>query len=381
MLDPQIAIQIKGRSKRHPYNGLFLTKDNMNLNLSNIKAQLTPRNIHWRFFRRRVPGSLSAMYLRAFAAPAPPGLTLLKLPTYDRLGQTCHPDALLHDGKVILAATPYPFGCDWYENPSLFISDDGLNFKTPNGCPNPIIYQNPDPAFRKRMNFRDHLSDNEIHFWGGKYRLLFRQCYFYSPPESSQPNHNTMIHMRDGLFLMDSPDLIHWSKKELLAQSDKNTLISPTITEQKGGRMMYVISSAIDESQTALKRYELRDELCGHKLQYDRPIDVEGIPDGKLLWHIDIVPDGDVLRGLFVLADKIGGHGSELYYTESRDNGQSFNILNPIIPCPDWQKYLRMIYRSSMIKRKDGKWDLFISAMTKKYTWHTYLIRGIKFSE
>lgn len=69
-------------------------------------------------------------------------------PTYDGSGQVVHPsliDFWLEYGlpswggyRFWMAITPYPNGDDAYENPSLLVSQDGLNWSFPFGIPNPL---------------------------------------------------------------------------------------------------------------------------------------------------------------------------------------------------------------------------------------------------
>ena len=72
-------------------------------------------------------------------APAP-----LSRPTYDRSGQSVHPDVIavdpaIYGHKLLMVMEPYPYGDDYLENPSLLCSDDGLRWVVPEGIVNPIV--------------------------------------------------------------------------------------------------------------------------------------------------------------------------------------------------------------------------------------------------
>ncbi len=88
--------------------------------------------------------------------PFPPGTTILQnarqplnIPTYDGLNQVVHPsviDFLTEYGvpkwgghRFWMVITPYPYGDDTYENPSIYVSDDGVNWFVPSNIKNPIV--------------------------------------------------------------------------------------------------------------------------------------------------------------------------------------------------------------------------------------------------
>ena len=83
--------------------------------------------------------------------------TSLEIPTYDGSGQLTHPSVLYfpegwNNHKYWVAATPYPYSDDRYENPSIYYFDTpGENWKVPAKLTNPVVPQptvgfNSDPC-------------------------------------------------------------------------------------------------------------------------------------------------------------------------------------------------------------------------------------------
>ena len=68
----------------------------------------------------------------------------LNIPTYDGSGQGVHPDVYYNANgwngyRYWMAVTPYPGGNAAYENPSIVVSNDNVNWIVPPGLSNPIV--------------------------------------------------------------------------------------------------------------------------------------------------------------------------------------------------------------------------------------------------
>jgi hypothetical protein len=78
-----------------------------------------------------------------------------------------HPDVIAVNGAVygsqyIMVTEPYPYGDDRFENPSLFVSNDGVKWEIPAGITNPIVEQpvrgwNSDADLLRTREGRLHL--------------------------------------------------------------------------------------------------------------------------------------------------------------------------------------------------------------------------------
>ena len=80
--------------------------------------------------------------------PAPTPGTLTIQPTYEGSGKTIHPSVLdmggdFHGYRWYMADTPYPDQDDQYENPSIWASNDRINWVVPEGVTNPLVPRPP----------------------------------------------------------------------------------------------------------------------------------------------------------------------------------------------------------------------------------------------
>src|SRR4051812_24550095 len=71
-----------------------------------------------------------------------PDESLLSIPTYDGSGQGVHPDILyldppLNGKRFMMAFTPYPYYNARLENPSVLLSNNGVDFAEPVPGENP----------------------------------------------------------------------------------------------------------------------------------------------------------------------------------------------------------------------------------------------------
>lgn len=107
------------------------------------------------------------------------------IPTYDGSGATIHPSVvdLGPDGwngfRWWLADTPYPNADDDFENPSIFASNDRLNWTVPAGLTNPLAGNPASAEFPDAFH-----SDPELEFDPdtGTLWLWWRLAPQYSPP-------------------------------------------------------------------------------------------------------------------------------------------------------------------------------------------------------
>ena len=200
----------------------------------------------------------------------------LDIPTYDGSGQAVHPSLLVQEDRTsggnpadssprfVLAFTPYTDTDDRVENPSVVISDDGLNFREENPGLNPLV---PAPE-------KDHNDDPDLFYSNGKYGILYLE---------------TMRPEKQSLILLESTDRIHWEKiiihEEPLDQGSGCFMLSPKYIEKDGLSYLFYVN---------------RDATGGYRIEYVTGKDVYSLDftDRKLVavssldelpWHIEIL--------------------------------------------------------------------------------------------
>ena len=72
----------------------------------------------------------------------------------------------------LMAATPYPMGTDYFENPEFYVSRDGLRWQVPEGLRNPLARVPVEPSRREIR--REFHSDPSLLFHEGLLHLYYR---------------------------------------------------------------------------------------------------------------------------------------------------------------------------------------------------------------
>lgn len=136
------------------------------------------------------------------------------IPTYDGSNQTTHPKVLyFKDGfngyKYWMVSTPYPSLDAYYENPSITVSNNGIDWTTPKGLSNPVSgYPN---------NYRDdsYYSDPYMIYDNGNIEIFFRK---------TRSNLNG-TYIRNGfnyMYYISSSDGINYSEPKIILDNNFN---------------------------------------------------------------------------------------------------------------------------------------------------------------
>lgn len=201
----------------------------------------------------------------------------LDIPTYDGSGQAVHPSLLVQSDRAtsgnpvagspqfVLSFTPYTDTDDRVENPSILVSDDGLNFREEKLGLNPLV---PAPE-------KDHNDDPDLFYSNGKYGILYLE---------------TMRPEKQSLILLESTDRIYWEKQviheEPLDQGSGCFMLSPKYIEKDGLSYLFYVN---------------RDATGGYRIEYVTGKDVYSLDFAsrkvvtvpglnELPWHLDILP-------------------------------------------------------------------------------------------
>lgn len=200
----------------------------------------------------------------------------VNLPTYDGSGQACHPTLAAFQGKTYMACTPYPYGTEFYENPSLYLWEPSAGRWVPVPGTFPLVCP-------RQLGF-EHYSDPCLFRQDGELVLLFRKCERQADGKV------------DFLFISSSKNGEDWTAPRLLIEGRGDSLISPGAA---GGGLFCV---EYDGKNTRLVRYDFNN-LSG--LDGRTACGIEGLDSGFFVWHIDcaMLSDGTG-RGLFMLQKK-----------------------------------------------------------------------------
>ena len=272
---------------------------------------------------------------------------LLKIKTYDKYNQLTHVDVIFDEfsksiPKYIMVATPFPYGDDRFENPCLYSSSDGIEWND-YGI-NPIISSN---------NFNGaYFSDPDIIKMNGIFRIYFRERTYDEKGKT------------DRILSIESSNLLSWSYPKVLLEAKNQNHFSPAAVDFMGNLFVFYVK--FTHKTSSLVRCIDNDNAFVDIVE----VKITGIPEGGILWHIDVVMDGTTLHGAFTIYNIPNQLGKELYYGTSANEGLSWQIIGRIKLPENLRTISRFIYRSSFVKTYNDNWELFLAIGMIDYSWH-----------
>ena len=206
-------------------------------------------------------------------------IDVLWLETYDGSNQVCHPDIAYWNNEYWLVATPYPYGLEEYENPSLF---HGVNINSLIGIDaNPI-------AFPGRKGYGSHLSDPCLYKHDDTLYCFYRDTINYGEKIENRICYK-MIE-RDGVT----------DGEQLLVSSFVDGLLSPSVIQYRDSTFLLLVSSV--DGNLVFKGYSLTKEL---NICSEFSVDVCGKEQEWDIWHFDLkVKNDSLVEGLFLMREK-----------------------------------------------------------------------------
>lgn len=269
--------------------------------------------------------------------------------------QGTHPKVLyFKDGfngyKYYMVYTPYPFGDDYRENPTIMVSNDMINWKKPEGIKNPIVSSPSNFETKKIYNSDGHLVYN--------YKDNTLECFYRYVNDY---NDEVII------YRVKSSDGINWSDSEEVIRNkrSKHDYVSPAIIYEDGKyKIWYVYKKTI--------YYTESEDL----VNFSKDVRLKINYNDKSLktWHIDVIKSDLGYEVIMVAYSNPSSRETmSLYYTYSKNN-KDFIEAKPIIKPSNVSWDNKGLYRSSFIKDDNGVYYVFYSGISE------YDTRGIGLS-
>lgn len=277
--------------------------------------------------------------------------------TYDGFNQTTHPKIVYFEHgwngwKYWMAHTPYPFSNDKFENPSISVSNDGINWTDPKGLFNPI-----DQPTAEEIADTYHMSDTHLLFVNGKLECWYRL------------NKNGVI---DQILRKTSTDGINWGARETMyTLSGWDMALSPAIVHDGTKYKMWYITGNFEikytESDNGFSWGTLENVTIKTGSKTYRP------------WHLDVIQDGTNYELLLAAGDitlPLANDRKELLHGVSI-SPTYFELTSIMQPTPansgQWDNYY--LYRSCLLK-VGSYYKIFYAAMNQQKRWHIGLSEG-----
>lgn len=301
-----------------------------------------------------VTAVIGAIILHRWQKLRPYNQSPLKIETFDGFNSPFHPSVLyFKDGwngwKYWMVETPFSPQCKPYvdrdECPSIHVSNDGMNWTTPDGLQNPLVNFGEEGE-----NNLDYYSDPHLVMVGNR-----MECWYRLTERHGDVDHRHEVSLRR----IYSEDGIKWSDEEIISRLWLNN-------EDKGlGKM--VVSQAVlyDSSRGYRMWYVNSEEHLGQRgvsfntsedgLQW-RDMQICHFDKGINPWHIDVMEDDDYTL-LMTVYDQ-----NNLTLWKSTDGLKWSFIRELLSPSHIIGSFYRNgLYRSCLVK-VDHKYKLYFSA-------------------
>lgn len=209
----------------------------------------------------------------------------LILETYDGSAQVTHPNCIIYNDQIYMVCTPYPYGMEEYENPSLYFGDSIETLKAHHK--NPLISQGT-------ITKHQYLSDPCLFF---DEKSLY---IFYRKTEYSKTNKLNQIYVYD----------VNKKSSNLVISSSIDGLMSPIVIKKSNFIFLYYITRISNGS--TIKKCVLNQDFKLIDISEEK---VYGIPEDFFVWHFDINYDDSILyRTLVLLRSKKNPNKFALYH-------------------------------------------------------------------
>jgi hypothetical protein len=278
----------------------------------------------------------------------------LRLATYDGSGQCVHPDVIgiaraFYGRELLMVMEPYPYGDDYFENPSLLVSDDGLHWLLPEGLSNPVV--DPPPRRGAWNSDGDLLIDQD-------HRLVLYYRYNSGRGETT-------------LFRKTTLDGLHWSEAEnIFTVPVSGTFASPALVRVGARYHMYYVDTLEHRVKLAISEDGKRWEGARTLFSF------------KHAWHVDATYSGEWVyillndkKSLFLLKSADQRTWSILDRGEWRLYSRLGDFPQPILGPSEHSWDDGLIYRSTLLVENDVL-RLWYGAKSTNNTWQVGYVDG-----
>jgi len=275
---------------------------------------------------------------------------LLNIPTYDGSGEVVHPDIMIKDREFKMAITPYASSNLDLENPSYYISGNGIDFHPPKGLENPLVG-------KPKSGYND---DPDI-----IYNDKTKEYYIYYNETPFDEKSRTWD--RQYLNLLTSKNSVDWKNQKLITFDFKRGdpfIVSPSIVVKDSIYHMFFIHidnvndhycNAQDPHKHQIEEMISKDGLHWDKSKINN-VDIS-LPKDFNPWHMNIIEDSGRYYMLVNGYEHSFCNNHSLYLAYS-DNLKDWNFVEKPLIKPSESLYnSRNIYRSAAVIDGD---DLYI---------------------
>ncbi|MDL2297539.1 hypothetical protein LJC40_00130 [Synergistaceae bacterium OttesenSCG-928-D05] len=289
-------------------------------------------------------------------------LDLLDLSCTAGYGQTVHPCARFVPAgfgaelwRYVLTVSGFPNSHDFFENPELLVSHDGLHWKVPDGGMSPLA----SPP----MDWLGYHSDPFLFVENGKIYLIYRRFM----DGDKQAVLLIMLQSSDGM-IWKQPQVIF--EKSEMADAE-GLLMSPSLLRINTRYVMWYVDR-ISNGHYVIRRSE-SDDL--RQWAETSEVAIEGLLDGEEPWHLEVVrlKEGeDELTMLLTVFSEEAPAVKSLMLMNSLDEGQTWKATGARLYPRDLSHPPESLYKSSILVEPNARARLYVSLKVQDGSWWTY---------
>lgn len=264
------------------------------------------------------------------------------IPTYDGNNQPTHPSVIKFDTPwngytYWMAMTPYPYNSGYYEDPSIVVSNDGINWVVPEGVTNPLCPR-PNPG---------HNCDVDLVY----VEELDELWMYYVEADDVQSSRVRLLRTSDG---------VNWTGPQTVIE-DPNymySILSPSIEILPNGTwMMWYVDTG--NAGWAGQNNQVKYRTSSDGLTWSGPVTCDDfVQPGYQVWHIDVHYDESSGQYYAMFPAYPNGTNCDycvLFFAVNPTGGKWEFFNDPILKANtpgSWDDFC--IYRSSMLIEDDG---------------------------
>lgn len=277
----------------------------------------------------------------------------IEFETYEKSRQVVHPSAVSfpsqwHGQRLWLALTPYPNGDSHVENPSLYGSTTGDDWRVPDGITNPVA-----------TTTRGYLSDPDLAYdpTTDELRLYYREVV------ELHRGKDRPMHRSDVFYLTRSGDGRTWSAPQAVVTVQGHFAVSPTVARRADGDWkMWAVDAGRRGCTAKQTHISLRRSVDG--VTWSVPVHVAFAQPGYLPWHLDVqwVPEMGAYWAL-VAAYPAGTActASSLFLATSVDGVNWTTYASPVLARGALPQFATNVYRSTFAFEPNGRMTIWLT--------------------
>lgn len=297
-------------------------------------------------FRGKIVSYKSAIRFRKKTLKKIRQYDALCLDTYDGSSQVTHPDCVYYKGDLYLVCTPYPFGIEDYENPSLFFGNDLHNL---------LPYSKKPLQTQGKIQKHHYLSDPCLLIDEGFLYCFYRET-FYSSKEK-----------QNSIWVINALDNDCLPKEVLTSKQDG--LMSPIVLNDDSFFYLFYITRSNDGS--IIKRCIFNRKFEIKEVLEDKIVD---IPTDYFVWHFDInYDDSNLYKCLLLLRSKANRDIFILHYGTFDFKNGVWKVGKLVEIPKKLIKHIKFCYKSCFIPKSD---NILLSFVDKRNRYFLAEIRG-----